>query len=65
MLATIQCYMTSEVAHLAGAWIEIHTQGNYNTAVSVAHLAGAWIEIIWIAALRALLIRRSPRGSVD
>ena len=32
---------------------------------TVAHLAGAWIEIIWIAALRALLIRRSPRGSVD
>ena len=57
--------MPSAVAHLAGAWIEIIPAGRTKKQRKVAHLAGAWIEIIWIAALRALLIRRSPRGSVD
>ena len=55
----------SEVAPLVGAWIEIVNDCFRNITGDVAPLVGAWIEIIKLQVIVMLLIRRSPRGSVD
>ena len=55
----------TQVAPLAGAWIEIvksHTSAN---VIIVAPLAGAWIEIATGRGKLMIRICRSPRGSVD
>ena len=53
------------VAPLAGAWIEINRKNETKYEVNVAPLAGAWIEIVWMCRKTLMLLRRSPRGSVD
>ena len=48
-----------------GAWIEIMIIDMDDDIKYVAPLVGAWIEIIRWHQLILLLLRRSPRGSVD
>ena len=55
----------SDVAPLAGAWIEIEWAENYRVLDSVAPLAGAWIEISSKDKNMREAFGRSPRGSVD
>ena len=42
-------FPASDVAPLAGAWIEISALGGETPTYKVAPLAGAWIEINWSA----------------
>ena len=58
-------HIATDVAPLAGAWIEIQRVKTYIGRFSVAPLAGAWIEISANDPLNQLKERRSPRGSVD
>ena len=53
------------VAPLAGAWIEIFVDDNWDYEDAVAPLAGAWIEIAITGFCFWMIERRSPRGSVD
>ena len=56
----------SEVAPLAGAWIEIwYTGGLGICALPSPPLAGAWIEIPLAGGGAALAGCRPPRGGVD
>ena len=57
--------MTVNVAPHAGAWIEICAYKTISATPCVAPHAGAWIEIRNQKLQFALLLRRSPRGSVD
>ena len=57
--------MTSMVAPLVGAWIEIFPIAFSQSLINVAPLVGAWIEIVVGYGDRTVLTCRSPRGSVD
>ena len=58
-----RCY--SDVAPLAGAWIEIVHLYRWSSDHPVAPLAGAWIEITEEHTIFHHGPGRSPRGSVD
>ena len=55
----------TDVAPLAGAWIEIVMRPVDVSATAVAPLAGAWIEILYLIWTIPRDFSRSPRGSVD
>ena len=52
MKKLVQYVDNSDVAPLAGAWIEIPTVIFYKISKIVAPLAGAWIEILWACGRR-------------
>ncbi len=56
--------LSSNVAPLVGAWIEITDLSNISASRRVAPLVGAWIEIM-ITTCAPYALGRSSRGSVD